>query len=96
MIETKEQYEKIRTQAVWEAPPNEDDLYFHQRQVRPLLETIEALREVARASDVAMEIEQAHWSEYGTIEDYESHRLDASKDYWTKRNALPDWIIDEP
>jgi len=88
MIDTKEQYRGIIRRAA-NTPESE-----RPTERDHLIETIEALREVARAAEIAMEIEQAHWSNYGTLEQYENKRLTAATKFWTLRRALSDWLVE--
>ncbi len=91
MIDTKEQYNAIRNTLVLGL--RADGNYIPSPQdVAGLIETIEALRDVAKAAEDLVDIEQAHWSDWPSQEIYESERLAFSKLFWDKFNALSDWL----
>ena len=92
MIETKEQYEEFKvgaTEYMWTM--NEWQVFWHDS----VFPTIEALREVARAAEGVVDIEQTHWSEWSSRETYKRERLAFSNLFWDRFNDLPDWLTDE-
>ena len=74
MIETQEQYEEWR-EAVEKFP----NLRMWPKDMRAIVETIEALREVAKEAQLASEI---------------NFRGVRAEYFWTL-NALPEWLLEE-
>ena len=70
MIDTKEQYEKALAPLKWGAPDS----------AKAIMETIEALREVARATFYLLNTDYPAWYSYDIVDE--------------TLNALPDWLTE--